>query len=238
MRPRAAKQGAPEWMVTYSDVISLLVTFFVMLLTFSTADREKFDKARGALRGAFGVAMPRVSRLPVSGVVTDRFLIGGRSSPIGVDFPPETDPLQWAVMDINQRLKEEKFGTPITMHMLDRGVLLRVPAKLVFLGSSALFAPNGEEYLAQMALAVKTLPNQLEIINHVGPALPGVPDRYAWKLTQKRSGKVAEVLQKECGLAARRLSVGGMGDSRPLGRTATRQDDRIEITVLRNEPSR
>jgi len=48
-------EGAPEWIVTFSDIVSLLVTFFIMILTWSTLEVEDFDLIRGSLQGALGV---------------------------------------------------------------------------------------------------------------------------------------------------------------------------------------
>ena len=229
------KKGAPEWMVTYSDVISLLVTFFVMLLTFSTADREKFDKAKGSLKGAFGVTMSSVSRLRESGMATERYLLSGRRSPAGMDFPPEIEPLAREIVGMNSRLKTEKLGAAITMRVVDRGVSIRIPASVIFIRDAALFAPLGEEYLAKLALAVKALPNGIEVMNHTGPGSKETVRQSAWDLTHERSARVAEFLEKRWRIQPQRLTVGGMGDSRPLGRTPGPGDDRLEITLLRKD---
>ncbi|BBM85024.1 flagellar motor protein MotB [Candidatus Uabimicrobium amorphum] len=45
----------PEWVVTFSDIISLLVTFFVLLLTYSAFDSKEFQLVRGSLQGSIGV---------------------------------------------------------------------------------------------------------------------------------------------------------------------------------------
>ena len=47
--------GAPMWIVTFTDMISLLLTFFIMILTFSSMEEDKFQQATGSLSGAFGV---------------------------------------------------------------------------------------------------------------------------------------------------------------------------------------
>jgi len=227
------KAGAPEWMVTYSDVISLLVTFFVMLLTFSTADREKFDKARGSLEGAFGIGLKNISRLSVSGMIEERYMHHGRSTPTGVDFPAETLRLERTVMEINDRLKNEKFGAAITIELLNRGVMFRIPADAVFIPGTAVFAAQGEQYLAKLAAAVGVVPHAIEITSHVSGAQRAVSD--PWRITHRRSARVAQLLHRQCGLAARRLTVSGMGDSHPLGYKPSPADDRIEITLVRNE---
>ena len=47
--------GAPAWMATFGDLMSLLLTFFVLLLSFANMDIIKFEKAMGSMRDALGV---------------------------------------------------------------------------------------------------------------------------------------------------------------------------------------
>ena len=55
MRKKKAAAGAPEWMVTYGDMMTLLLCFFVLLLSFSTISEKDFEKALMSLKGALGV---------------------------------------------------------------------------------------------------------------------------------------------------------------------------------------
>lgn len=47
--------SAPNWMVTYGDMVTLLLTFFIMLLSFASLDSAKFEAVTDSLKGAFGV---------------------------------------------------------------------------------------------------------------------------------------------------------------------------------------
>jgi len=49
------KAGAPAWLATFADLMSLLMTFFVLLLSFSEMDVEKYKQIAGSMRMAFGV---------------------------------------------------------------------------------------------------------------------------------------------------------------------------------------
>ena len=50
------EKGAPKWMVTFGDMMSLLLCFFVLLLSFSTTDVVKYKQMVGSMKDAFGVA--------------------------------------------------------------------------------------------------------------------------------------------------------------------------------------
>jgi len=52
--PPCPPQGAPDWMVTYGDLMTLLLCFFVLLFSFSSLESKKFESLKESLRGAFG----------------------------------------------------------------------------------------------------------------------------------------------------------------------------------------
>ena len=54
-RPIVKQEGAPEWIVTFADLMSLLVCFFVLIISFSIQDKEKLQVVAGSMRDAFGV---------------------------------------------------------------------------------------------------------------------------------------------------------------------------------------
>jgi len=57
--------GAPRWVVTFGDLMSLLLCFFVLLLSFSTMDKQKYKQVAGSLEKAFGVQrINRVMEIP------------------------------------------------------------------------------------------------------------------------------------------------------------------------------
>jgi len=75
--------GAPTWMVTFGDMMSLLLTFFVLLFTYSTMDAEKYKALAGSLKNAFGSSMVDHFRgmIEVGGLAT-------RDKPTTMLIPP------------------------------------------------------------------------------------------------------------------------------------------------------
>lgn len=58
------KKGAPAWMTTFSDLVTLLLTFFVLLLSFANTDLIKYKEAVGSLKEAFGVQTKEIADFP------------------------------------------------------------------------------------------------------------------------------------------------------------------------------
>ncbi|MFQ5504314.1 MAG: flagellar motor protein MotB [Planctomycetota bacterium] len=56
--------GAPEWLVTFSDLVSLLVTLFIMMLTFSTQEVHDLHKIVNLIKGGFGIIGDEIRNVP------------------------------------------------------------------------------------------------------------------------------------------------------------------------------
>ncbi len=54
-REEEAKKGAPEWMATFSDLMNLLLCFFVLLFSMSSVDQEKWEEVVASLTSSFSV---------------------------------------------------------------------------------------------------------------------------------------------------------------------------------------
>ena len=59
------EEGAPAWMATFADMMSLLLTFFVLLLSFANMDIVEFRTMMGSVREAFGVQFEKIGRAHV-----------------------------------------------------------------------------------------------------------------------------------------------------------------------------
>ncbi|UJQ93940.1 OmpA/MotB family protein [Mariluticola halotolerans] len=54
-RKKLSPSGVPEWLVTFADLMSLLVCFFVLIISFSIQDQEKLQVVAGSMKDAFGI---------------------------------------------------------------------------------------------------------------------------------------------------------------------------------------
>ena len=77
--------GLPAWMGTFADLMSLLMCFFVLLLSFSEMDAMKFKRLAGSMAQAFGVQ----NKLNVTDIPKGTSIIAQEFSP----GRPETTPI-------------------------------------------------------------------------------------------------------------------------------------------------
>jgi len=97
--PEPPPEDIPAWFMTYSDVITLLMTFFILLLTFSTTEPEKFDKVTTSAfggSGATGLVGHVHERLDNKSWFERVRPRAGRIATNGSEIPPMTDPISKA----------------------------------------------------------------------------------------------------------------------------------------------
>ena len=124
--PCECKAGAPDWMVTFADLMSLLLTFFVLLLSFSNTEIIKFREMSGSMRDAFGLK----SRLDLSDV------------PMGQNLLPYEDPKEGdggdgptaeeIVRELQELLEEAGMQQNGEAKLDKHGVILQLQGDLLF----------------------------------------------------------------------------------------------------------
>ena len=145
--------GAPEWMLTFSDCMTLLLTFFVLLMTFSEIGKETIP----ALRNGFRKAMPGFK-------VSDKMYRNTMAS------VTDTEPVD-AVLEGSEHATLEEGtsgGLKQTADLQDpyepRTIL--IPSNKIFAGKADALSPKGREILDVLAAYLKKIPNGVVIGEH------------------------------------------------------------------------
>ena len=223
---------APEWIVTFSDIVSLLVTFFIMLLTWSTLETEKFEMIAGSLQGALGVTSAATDR---TALMRKDQLRTQRSDNQGTDEPPDVKPAADPFEFMTIRLKRE-LGEAIDFEKIDTGHRIRITAGSLFAAGSAELTPTCRRGLDALARALAPRYNPIRVEGHTdGSFRPSSRYPTAWALSVARAVTAARYLSR-AGVEPERLSVAGYGDHRPAFRGPSpalqARNRRVEIVVL------
>jgi chemotaxis protein MotB len=175
-KPQEEEQpsGAPEWMVTFSDCMTLLLTFFVLLLSFSSFDVKVFRRLRVIYCKAFNNIAPVVGSdsdalLPLPRIKYTDELDKGSEKPTSQDGL--TDGL----------MKETRLAD------LQAGMAFIIPSKRLFWGRGAILSSEGRHIMDTMGAFLRGVPSRI-VINESGPkndpsgGYAGLPR--AWSLMQ------------------------------------------------------
>jgi len=117
-RKKKDQPGVPEWVVTFGDMMSLLLTFFVLLFTYSTMDAVKYKALAGSIREAFGSSIVDQLRgmVEVGGLAT-------RDKPTTMLIPPAEKKSEPGIPEAGEKpaieLKIENSEKPVVQVEID-----------------------------------------------------------------------------------------------------------------------
>ena len=244
-------ENAERWLLTYADMITLLVAFFIMLYAMSVMNQAKFQQLAISVRSGFGTSA-------MNGVPTPFDRGGGMNatpSIINSSKPGDTSGDQF-IKDAKMRQDSNgldkayeavkayiaKNGLQGKMHVerTERGVVVTVMTdKMLFAGGQADLRPEELTLLDSVgAVMQQAVPqNPIRIEGHTD-SLPIHTERFPsnWELSTTRATSVLRYFLAH-GIASNRLEAAGYADQRPLADNASEQgraqNRRVEIVILR-----
>jgi len=148
--PEESIGGAPEWMVTFSDCMTLLLTFFVLLLSFSSYDDKNFKKMTTSLSTALPSISVAATRSRDSVVMRDE-IIYQRDRDKGSESPTEDQSMEGNIKESSN-----------TISFDDRKVFL-IPSDQLFLGGGTGFSKKGRELLSKLGQLLDHYNNKIVI---------------------------------------------------------------------------
>ncbi|MCA9322804.1 MAG: hypothetical protein KDB53_18830 [Planctomycetes bacterium] len=235
-QPDPPPSGAPMWIVTFTDMSSLLLTFFIMLLTFSSMETEKLKQAAGNLSGAFG-AMTEFGRRSRPDVMKKDSVMARHTDRLGPTTPSlRTDQIEDEIRRIQDR---EKYNVKIEVEDMLEGTRIKLTApdqlEIFRMGSDQL-APFATKLLREIATQFRTLPMRMIIETHVDSEIGNaIPNQTAYEMTLLQGLAAARVLEG-AGMIPEDIAVSPQGDARPVGDNATAEgryrNRRLEILVV------
>jgi chemotaxis protein MotB len=205
--------GAPEWMVTFSDCMTLLLTFFVLLLSFSSFDDKLFHDTMVVLSEEFSVSKEekdaKKALLPTGTVKHEKEHGKGSEKPT-------------LIKGEGANLIKEEHETE---NFHDRKIFL-IPSSDIFMGKGIIISAHGRKVLTEMAPFIKEIPNRI-VISENSQTKSG--DNKGSGL--QRAWAVTQYLTAEQGLDKKQFSISAA--STVTGSNQFNKDERLlEIVFL------
>ena len=211
----------PAWLAAFGDLMSLLLCFFVLLLSMSTMDAKKIQEAIGSLAGALSV------------------LEGGTKTEISRERQQQATPIETteetsnrvvttqlrkAIVEINEMLKISG-GPEIQIEEAEDGFIIRLPDGLLFEpGSAVIQNADALLFLRRIALIIQKLPENLHIKarghTDTNPPDSSSPFKDNWELSTARAVSVVKELIKNQ-IDPRKMSASGKAEFDPITSNAT-----------------
>ncbi|MDH4046678.1 MAG: flagellar motor protein MotB [Gammaproteobacteria bacterium] len=255
---KASKAGLPGWVMTFADLMTLLMCFFVLLLAFSEMDVVKFKQLSGSMKDAFGVqAEVEVRTIPKgTSVIAQEFSPG----------KPETTPInevrQFTInsnlntLDAMERVEREKDATEdhvsrirlalreeiengsVSVQVEGSKIIIQILEKASFESGFADVRPDFLPVLTKISHLIDKNVGMVTISGHTDD-IPIANERFRsnWDLSTSRAVSVAHELLRNAELTPARFVVTGHADTRPRADNRTAENRaknrRVEISIIR-----
>lgn len=220
-----------RWLLTYSDMITLLMAFFIMMYSMSVLNLAKFNEVAFSIRSGFGGALKGGKHLLK---YQPGRSVSGRSS---------LSPIA-PMRDVEQRLVQlsmgKKLAEKLDISREKRGIVVSIAVDgLLFDVGSATIRPDAYSVLRDVAHVLAPLPNEIMVEGHTcsQPISTAIyPSN--WELSSSRASSVVRLFMKE-GIIPTRLIAVGYGDTRPRlpndSEAHRAMNRRVDIVLLYDE---
>jgi chemotaxis protein MotB len=260
----AAHGGGHGWYVSFADLMGLMMSFFVMLVAFSTMDNNKLKIVAGSMREAFGVQSAKyLGIVEQNGLPTrpklknaehippeeasntptpdqqERDVAAGARLKIDREFALASASLRQALQDMPEL-------TEISKHVMFEETTAGLNLEIIDQDGRSMF-PDGSKVpydrtrrlIEKLAIPLKATPLRISIVGHTAAGfVPARTDYGAFDLSTDRANAVRQILERQGLPLAHIFAVSGKADGQPLfpDDPTLSANRRVTITLMREDP--
>ncbi len=247
------EEGQPEWLATFADLMSLLMCFFVLLLSFSEMDLQKYKQVAGSMKLAFGVQrVVKADTIPRGTSVIKQEFSPGKPDPsvmkameqkseddsrpeIKIDLPAPDQITELQEL-LEATLAEEIEDDVLEVLVTEDGVMIRVREADAFPSGSAELQRGFIPVLEKLQTFLNDTEGSIVVAGHTDN-LPIDTFAYPsnWVLSAARSASVVHYLAETSFTDPSRIEIRAYADTRPVAPNDTvenrARNRRIEINL-------
>lgn len=260
-RKHEEAKGAAKWITTFSDLMNLLLCFFIMLFAMSTIDQEKFQELVQSLSSSFGVLTGGSTSIIEGDLISSGLEnlndLSDKYQDMGLNFEGDSAEVTASINDYKEQQvmemlsESEEMQDNIEKNLEIQGMLDQVDVEItaqyvqITLSGSQLFEPGSinvktefEPYLNKLGDIISVYEgNQIEVIGHTDNVPLIGNSKYADNidLSMARSKTIALFLVENKGMDIKNILFSGKGEFDPLVSNSTAegraQNRRVEIRI-------
>ncbi len=233
-RHQEGHDNEERWLLTYSDLITLLLGLFVILYAMSKIDAGKYAEFVNAMEGVFG---------------SPKGIMSGHGGVVQSPVPSVQAERQKIIDELGSAMHLEDKKLPISISYNERGITVHIMEEMLFASGSAEIISTSLVALDSLATVLRGLSNDIRVEGHTDNVpinTPFFPSN--WHLSVARAVNIGYYLIQHHGLNPERVSVVGFSEYRPLVPNDTPENRarnrRVDIVILtgsgaaRNESAR
>lgn len=242
-------------MVTFADMMSLLVALFVLMLSFSVMDTQRYKQIAGSMREAFGLQhiLRLAGVIEYEGNPVREYMRETRPVPV-VEVPAPKEmvletvdgdalvgsepaiPKHTMVSKLNHQFATEMADSLLTIGERDGRIVVSFPDSVAFPSGSAVLSASFHRVLDKLSATLEQTEGEILIAGHTD-STPIATERFRsnWDLSTARAVSVIHYWLNHSVLPSARLTAQGHAESRPVAINDTAQNRaanrRVEISI-------
>jgi chemotaxis protein MotB len=244
--------SAERWLLTYADMITLLMVLFIVLFAIGQTDLKKFELLRQSLNNSLGGSSKVFSggtgvlesQPSITAFLDNPGLVAAATQALAAQTKAsqakaeEQAALTRASQAIEAALAAHGLTNDVTFRIEPRGLVVTVVTdQVLFQVGSAVLQPTGMAVLNAIAPVLRNLPNDISIDGHTdNQPISGGQYPSNWELSTARATAVLRYLIATQELDPTRISASGYADTRPLYPNNTpahmAANRRVEVVIL------
>lgn len=242
------KPGAPGWLATFSDLCTLLLTFFVLLLSMSSTEKAKYEAAIGSLRNAFGGNVLKAGEVMRSGKSPS-------DAPTMIDSaePAKPFPIEFLTAEglldkyevnresdtqlnqLKKMLADNELVESANIYEMPETILVRMKDKILFQKGSVGIDEINIQVFDRLVKMLKENNWNILVEGHAEAGETSRAGGDAYSLSSERAMAVSKSLLQR-GISADRITTIFYGDSRPLKKINGKiSDRRVEFVLKKSD---
>ena len=245
MKKREEKEPNHErWLLTYSDLITLLMIFFVIMYASSTVSATKYQQLSKSLNAAFSGGSGKsivgdesgVSSLDSSSTPPDKTTVDEKSA-ADITKAIEENKMEAIKKNVDNYLKKNGLSSSVSTKIDERGLAISLNSTLMFDVGKANVIPGYSKKLISIGKILNNVNNYIRIEGHTDDT-PISNNEFSsnWQLSAIRATNVTELLISQSGINSKRISAVAYGENRPIANNSSQvgkaKNRTVDIVIL------
>ncbi len=251
-------RAIPPWVMTFADLMTLLMCFFVLLLAFSEMDAAKFKQLSGSMKEAFGVQSEiEVRTIPKGTSIVAQEFSPGKPEPTALNMikqftidsnkntldainreKRDREDMEEQARRIRAALREEIIEGDVAVKTEDMKVIIHILENASFESGRAEVRPAFIPVLRKIAGLIDENSGAVMVSGHTDNVpISNQRFRSNWELSTSRAVSVAHELLETSPLDDSRFVVTGHADTRPAADNNSAdnraKNRRVDISIVR-----
>jgi chemotaxis protein MotB len=227
--------GAPAWMTTFSDMVTLLLTFFILLYSISNVDAKKFEAANNSLQSV-------LAGKSSSGILNEESAI--ITPPQSGEELTDLSSIDEKTLEMYDQVKgyveEQGLEAAVSVSANRDGVFVDIKELILFEPGEVSIKPEGKQILDHLEGLFLQFENRIVVEGHTDNVPTGTIDYPTnWELSADRAVNVVRYLSEVKKIPENRLAAIGYGEFRPMAANDTAANRalnrRVNLLIIMDE---